>query len=292
MRYSRWLILAVIASILAFVWNTYSTRKKILAKEAPVAPAPLRNGIDGSSANWHYTVLDGDRPIYDISAANMTAISAANPADESSMTELEKVELKLFHKDATEFDLVHTDKAQFDPKAKSLYADGQVDITMGVKVDGPPRGRLLKIQTSGVHFDKTSGKAITDRPATFEFDQGGGSATGADYDPDTRELHMHSQVVLDWRGKTPASKPMHAEAGEAIYWERDSKVVLSPWSKLTRDTLHLDAAVSVVLLDKGDIRNAQLQSARGVQDDPRAQGRVRRGPAGSEFRGWHGDQPD
>ncbi len=198
----------------------------------------------------------------------MTAISAANPTDESSLTELEHVELKLYHKGATEFDLVHTDKAQFDPKSKSLYADGQVDITMGVKVDGPQHGRLLKIQTSGVHFDKTSGKAVTDRPATFEFDQGGGSATGADYDPDTRELHMHSHVVLDWRGKTPDSKPMHAEAGEAIYWERDSKVVLSPWSKLTRDTLHLDAAVSVVLLDQGDIRNAQLQSARGVQDDP------------------------
>ncbi len=260
MRYSRWLILAAIASILAFVWTTYASRKKTLAKEAPVAPAPLREGIDGSSADWHFTVLDGDRPVYAISAAKMTS--------ESSLTDLEHVELKLYHKDSTEFNLVHTEKAQFDPNTKSLYADGDVEITMGVKVDGPQRGRLLKIHTSGVHFDKTSGKAVTDRPATFEFDQGGGSATGADYDPDTRELHMHSQVALDWRGKAPDSKPMHAEAGEAIYRERESKVILSPWSKLTRDTLRLEAAVSVVLLDQGDIRNAQLQSARGVQDDP------------------------
>src|SRR5579863_6095581 len=123
MRYSRWLLLAAIAAILAFLWNTYASRKKTLAKEAPVAPAPLRQGIDGSSADWHYTQFDGDRPVYAISAANMTA--------ESSMTELEHVELKLYHKGATEFDLIHTEKAQFDPNTKSLYADGDVDITMG-----------------------------------------------------------------------------------------------------------------------------------------------------------------
>ena len=117
-------------------------------------PAPLRNGIDGSSANWHFTQLDGDRKLYDISAANMTSLSPANAADASSMKNWNTSSLKLYHQDGTEFDLVHTDKAQFDPKTKSLYADGKVDITMGVKVEGPPRGRLLKIHTSGVHFDK------------------------------------------------------------------------------------------------------------------------------------------
>jgi lipopolysaccharide export system protein LptA len=262
MRYSRWLILAALASILAFVWNTYSSRKQTLAKDTPAAPAPLQSGLDGLHNTWNHTELDGDRPIYTIRAGH------AKQVREPNVMELEQVELQLYHKEATEYDLIKTDKADFDVAAKTLYSDGQVDINMGVPVDGPQHGRLLKIHTSGVHFDKASGKATTDRPATFEFDQGSGSAVGADYDPNTRELHMHSQVVLDWRGKTPESKPMHAEAGEALYRERESKVVLSPWSKLTRDTLHLDAAVSVVLLEDGEIKNAQVQSAKGVQDDP------------------------
>jgi hypothetical protein len=113
-----------------------------------------------------------------------------------------------------------------------------------------------------------TGKAITEQKAVFEFDQGGGSATGAEYDPGTRELTLKANVVLDWRGKNPASPPMHAEAGEAKYIERESKVILYPWSKLTRDTLHMEAATSVVELEEGRVKKAEVQTARGVKDDP------------------------
>ena len=34
--------------------------------------------------------------------------------------------------------------AEFDKATKNLYSDNQVDISMGVPVDGPQRGRLLK----------------------------------------------------------------------------------------------------------------------------------------------------
>ena len=151
--------------------------------------------------------------------------------------ELDQIELRLYHKDGSEFDLVRSDKAQFDMPAKSLFSEGGVEITMGVPAGGPPRGRVLKIHSSGVRFESETGKTVTDRPATFEFDQGGGSAVGAEYDPNTRELHLRGQVTLDWRGKTRDAIPMHAEAGEAVYRERDSKVTLFPWSKLTRNTL-------------------------------------------------------
>jgi hypothetical protein len=94
---------------------------------------------------------------------------------------------------------------------------------MGVHAEGPQHGRVLKIHTSGARFASDTGKAITEQKAVFEFDQGGGSATGAEYDPATRELTLKANVVLDWRGKNPASPPMHAEAGEARYIERESK---------------------------------------------------------------------
>ena len=182
--------------------------------------------------------------------------------------ELEGVELQLFHEDGEKSDLIRSEKAQFDTAAKTLYSDGDVDIIMGVPADQPPTGRLLRIHGSGMRFASDTGKATTDRPVTFGFDRGSGSAVGAEYDPSTRELQLHHKVVLDWRGKTPDAKPMHAEADQAIYTERDSKVVLFPVSKLTRDTLHMDAGRSDVQLDKGVIRSAKVQMARGVHDDP------------------------
>jgi hypothetical protein len=61
---------------------------------------------------------------------------------------------------------------------------------------------------------------------------------------------------------------MHVESDQAIYTERDSKVVLFPSSKFTRDTLHMEGGRSDVQLDKGAIRFAKMAMARGVHDDP------------------------
>ncbi|MBV8841617.1 MAG: hypothetical protein JO307_02295 [Bryobacterales bacterium] len=185
-----------------------------------------------------------------------------------SVMELDQVQLKLYQKGSSQYDLVKTEKAQFDIHDKSLYSDDQVDITLGVNAEGPPHGRVVHIHSSGVHFAADSGKVSTDRAATFELDTGGGSAKGAEYDPNKRELHLLSQVSLDWRGKNPDAKPMHIDAGEAVYQEREARVTLMPWSKLTRDTLHLDAAVSTIVLQNGEIEHADARQASGVQDDP------------------------
>ncbi len=52
--------------------------------------------------------------------------------------ELEGVELQLFHKEGDQFDLVRSAKAQFDIAAKTLYSDGDVDITMARPAAGKP----------------------------------------------------------------------------------------------------------------------------------------------------------
>jgi lipopolysaccharide export system protein LptA len=262
MRRSRWLILAVILGIVVFVGATYFKRKETLAKDAPAAPTPLETGIDGRANDWVYTQSDGTLPRVTVRAKSFRQVKAP------SVMELDGVELQLFHKDGRHFDLVKSAKAQFDIAAKSLYSDADVEISMGLEEDAPPHGRILKIRSSGVRFASDTGKVSTDRPATFEFDQGGGSATGAEYDPATRQLHLLSQVSLDWRGRTRGSKPMHIEAGEAFYREGESRVVLQPWSKLTRDTLRMDAGPCVVTLEKGIVRAADAQAARGVQDAP------------------------
>jgi lipopolysaccharide export system protein LptA len=284
MRLSRWLILAAILAIVVFVLQTYIKRQQALARDTPVAPRPLETGINGRASNWVYSQSDGEHPRVTVRAKSFRQVKAP------SVMELEGVELQLFHQESDQFDLVRSAKAQFDIAAKTLYADGVVDITMarpaagkptvapkpgadGENADGEnqeynPGGRIVKIRTSGVRFASDTGKASTDRRADFEFEQGNGSAEGVDYDPTSRELHLRSAVELHWMGKGKGSKPMLIEAGEAYYREMESKVFLLPWSKLTRDTLHMEGKSSVITLDKGVIKEASTEAAHGVQDEP------------------------
>ncbi len=262
MRRTRWLFLAAILGILSSIGATYFNRKGRMEKDAPAPPKPLESGVDASIPDWVYTKSDGERPVVQVRAKSFRQMK------DQSVSELDGLELRLYHKDGSEFDLVHSAHARFDMSAKVLFSDGEVDITMGVPADQPPSGRLLRIHGSGMRFESDTGKATTDRAVTFGFDRGNGSAVGAEYDPSIRELHLHNKVILDWRGKTPEAKPMHVEADQAIYYERDSKVVLFPVSRFTRDTLHMEAGRSDVQLDKGVIRSAKVLMARGVHDDP------------------------
>jgi lipopolysaccharide export system protein LptA len=124
-----------------------------------------------------------------------------------------------------------------------------------------------------VRFQSDTGNASTDRHATFSFGSNGaiegtGSATGADYDPQARELHLKKAVSLDWRGKSKDSTPMKIESAEAYYKERDAKVWLMQWSKLTRDTLRVEGGSSVIELEEGEVRMAETENARGLRDEP------------------------
>jgi len=264
MRRTRWLFLAAIFAIVSWVGSTYLKRKAIFANEAPRPPKLLDPRFDAESDGWHYGKFDKatGRPIWKLRAKN--AIELKQPP----VTQLEGVELELYNKDSTQYDLIGSAKAQFDANAKTLFSDGEADIDLNIPVEGPRRGHMVKIRSSGISFQSETGKATTDRRTTFQFDQGSGAAMGADYDPQTRELHLHSEVSLDWRGKTVDSVPMHIEAGEAYYKERESKVILLQWSKLTRDTLHMEGGMSVVTLDDGDVREAVLKDGRGERDDP------------------------
>ncbi len=267
MRRTRWLFLAAILGIMLSVGATYFKYKEAEAKNAPAPPKAIASTLDAQSQDWTYTKSSGTQQQFFVRAHTM------RKRNDASVIELEDVELHLFHKDGATYDLVRCAAANFDENAKVLFSDGDVDITMGVPVDGPAHGRVVKIHSSGVTFQSETGKAVTDRKASFSFGSNGttegtGNGVGAEYDPQTRELHLKSQVLLDWRGKSAESVPMRIEAGEAYYKERDSKVWLMQWSRLTRDTLHMEGLMSVVTLEEGEVRESETLNAHGVRDDP------------------------
>ncbi len=257
MRRTRPLILLLIVLILGGVGSTYYIQKAQQARNAPPRPATLPESVSARASDWTHSETRDGIPIYQVTAREFRQ-------DAGGGIQLGDVTLRLFSKDGKKFDEVKSGKADFDVTNGLLFSEGDVQITMGVTADArvPPTdtGRLVVIKTSGVRFESKTGKAWTEKPASFQFDRGEGRSEGAEYDPTSRELHMRKNAHLKW---FDSAKPMEVDAGSIIYKEAESKVWLLDWSKFKRDTLTMDAGASVVTLEDGAIRHVDALTARG-----------------------------
>ena len=257
MRRTRPLILLLIVLILGGVGSTYYIQKAQQARNAPPKPPTLPESVSARASDWTHSETRDGIPIYQVTAREFRQ-------DAGGGIQLGDVTLRLFSKDGKKFDEVKSGKADFDVTNGLLFSEGDVQITMGVAADAgaPPTdtGRLVVIKTSGVRFESKTGKAWTEKPASFQFDRGEGRSEGAEYDPTSRELHMRKNAHLKW---FDSAKPMEVDAGSIIYKEAESKVWLLDWSKFKRDTLTMDAGASVVTLENGAIRHVDALTARG-----------------------------
>src|SRR5579883_221073 len=262
MRGTRWLILVAILAILGGVGVTYRLQQRILQQHAPPKPKPLPRELNSTREDWHYSQSDAKRTIVEIQAKKF-----GQSADNSHVL-LEDVELRIFHQDGSEYDLVHSAQAEFSPSDKRLFSEGQVEITLGLPAEGQPTHTPVSIRSSGVTFYSDTGKAETERPASFTFEHGDGTCVGASYDPSTRELHMNSQAVVNWKAPGPHAKPMKIEAGTLVYKEASATIWLIPWARLTRENTLVEAGPTTVTLQNGIIHQVDALAAHGTDSYP------------------------
>ncbi|MBI2680084.1 MAG: LPS export ABC transporter periplasmic protein LptC [Candidatus Solibacter usitatus] len=263
MRNARWLLVLAILGIGAGIGITYRSRKADLEKHAATKPAELPFDLSGKLENWHWSHTDQGHPIVDIKAKGV------KQENDSSKVLLDQVELRIFKKTGLEYDLVRSAQAEFDQSANRLYSSGQVDITLNLPVEGEPTRKPVTIRSSGVTFETKTGRANTEKTAHFIFENGEGDSMGAIYDPQTRELHLLSQVSLDWKAKTPSAKPMKIETAELNYKEGSSVIWLKPWARLHRDNAVMEAADTMVTLEGGAIHQVDAVRAHGTDEYPR-----------------------
>ncbi len=255
MRRFAWLLVIAILGIVLAVGNSYLRQKLIAEQNAPKKPAPLPMGLSAKTGKWEWANNQGDK------VKSLIRASGFREIKDPPSTELEGLELLLYDQTGTKYDLVESPSARFTKGDRVLFSEGEVRITMGIPEDGPKPNRVLEIKSSAVRFELATNKATTDKPVWFRFGQGEGKSIGADYDPNLRELNLRSAVELTWHG----AKTMQVQAGEALYKELESKVYLKPWAKLTRESLVLNAQDSIVMLEKGIVR--QVDATRAVGTD-------------------------
>jgi len=254
------LILLGFVAILSTVGWTYYVRLKSQVASAPAKPKTLDPGTSATYHGWKYTHTSSEKTVMTVQSDDFQ--------EQNGKDELTGVTLDIFNKQGDKYDHVKCAKAEFDVGRGILYSEGEVEITMNVPDNEQPTGRLMVITSTGVSVESKTGKAYTDRLATFKFDRGDGQALGADYDPNTRELNLHNDVSMNWRGTDPGTIPMKIETAQLNYNERTAKVYLTPWSKLTRDTLTMNAGPATVTLENGNLKLVDTTQAKGTDTRP------------------------
>jgi lipopolysaccharide export system protein LptA len=261
MRSLRWLLLVAILALVAAVFGIYRTQRQAARANARPLPPSLPVGMNGSAKEWEWGQSENGKPAVHVSARDFR-LTATN------LTELEGVEIRIYMKDGKHFDRVRSSQAQFATAEARLYAPGEAEITLNVPVEGEAARPLTSIKAAGINFDSRSGKAITEKHVAFTFEGGTGTCDGGAYDPETHELQLLHNVLLNLHGKGPKSKPMKVEAGELKYSEKDAVVNLGGWSRLTRDQTIINAGPSIVRLKKKKLDTVDAPNATGSDKRP------------------------
>jgi lipopolysaccharide export system protein LptA len=262
MRGTRWLLILAILGILGGVGVTYRLQKRILASQAPEAPAKMPPELTSQGEDWVWSKKLGSKNQVELRATNF------RQEKDSGLLELEGVRLRIFSKDGDSYNYVKCSKAQFSQSERRLYSEGDVEITMNLPVAGAPKKKPVCIRTTGLSYESETGKASTGRVAYFEFENGHGRATGASYDPGAKLLHLYHQVEVNWKSRSPNAKPMKVESEEMTYQEGSGKIWLAPWAKLTRENAVMETEAAVVTLEDGVVSAVEANKGHGTDSYP------------------------
>ncbi|MDQ1473001.1 MAG: lipopolysaccharide export system protein LptA [Bryobacterales bacterium] len=261
MRSLRWLLLVAILALVGGVSGIYRTQRNLARASARPLPASIPIGMVGSAIDYEWGQSENGKPAVHVSAKNSRLL-------DNGLTELEGVEIRIYMKDGKHYDRIRSPQAQFATSEARLYAPGEAEITLNIPVEGEPLGALTSIKAAGINFDSRSGKAVTDKHVAFTFQGGDGVCDGGAYDPETHELQLLHNVMLNLHGKDPKSTPMKVEAGELKYSEKYAVINLGGWSRMTRGETIINAGPSIVKLKDKKLDTVDAPNAVGSDKRP------------------------
>ena len=265
MRSFRILLLVALVALAGTIYGIFNKQRVVQRAQRPNPPAPMPLDTKASALDYEWGQSDSGRPRVKIAARSFKQGTVGDKV------QLEGLQLQIFNKEGTAYDLIKSPNAEFDQNEGKLYSPGECDITLNVPFEGKPKKALTTIKTSGVNFDSKSGFALTDRNTAFSFEGGEGVSTGASYDPEHHELKLMKDVVLNLRGKGPKARKMKVESGELVYSEAAQMVTFAPWTRMTRDQLVIDSAVSSIKIREKAIDWIDAINARGIDKEPKKQ---------------------
>ncbi len=245
----------VVAAVVARDYIASSRQARLLEADEPAA---ISGEVASQSAGWTWSQTAGEQQAISIEAGGFR-----QDRDRSGI-ELTDVRLKIVRQDAGRYDLVVTPKAIFDVENNLFHSEVQVDVTLGLPLQGEAReAELTKIRTTQATFNTKTGVATTDSEAFYEFDGGRGRSLGAHYDSAERLFHMRSQARVERFPSVPGGPSTLIEAGSLYYHEADERIDLREGCRLDRGGRLLEAREAEVWLAGGSINRVTARDATG-----------------------------
>jgi lipopolysaccharide export system protein LptA len=256
MKTLRISVLLVVLALLAIVASDYVGTRRAESATTP-EPAEIPQNLDSKASRWTWSQSSANQRKVEIHADTVAQVR------DTTLLELEGVELLIYHEDAKTYDRITCPSARFD--GDTLHSDGEALVELGVRRDEAQQAEngSTRIRSSGVTFSSKSGIASTDRRAEYKFDGGSGSSTGAFYDSVNRYFRMKSGVNLEMGAKAGNGSAMKIRAGELYYFENEQRVDLKSGASLDQGRRRLEASEASVFLENGLIRKIVAMEARG-----------------------------
>jgi lipopolysaccharide export system protein LptA len=211
-RYARWS--ALLAFTLAGITGgIYVQRLWVAHREKQNAPAPLPQNEEKQFTTLHFKKVEGDRTIFDLEASKSTDLRGQD------ISLLEDVKIKVFGKNGDRNDVIHTQSCRYAKTDGSIQCDGKVQFELqsaedAARVASNPTGKpnIIHIDTSGVTFERATGRAQTVQLVKFSFTNGSGDGVGALYQSEQGQLRLIRDVHIQMQ---PAAEPV-AKKGAAL----------------------------------------------------------------------------
>ena len=207
-RYARWSALLALA-LAGITGGIYVQRLWVAHREKQNAPAPLPQNEEKQFTTLHFKKVEGDRTIFDLEASKSTDLRGQD------ISLLEDVKIKVFGKNGDRNDVIHTQSCRYAKTDGSIQCDGKVQFELQSAEDAARmaansggRPNIIHIETSGVTFERATGRAQTVQLVKFSFPNGNGDGIGAVYQSEQghmrliRDVHILMQPAAD----APAKK--------------------------------------------------------------------------------------
>jgi lipopolysaccharide export system protein LptA len=207
-RYARWSALLALA-LAGITGGFYVHRLWVAHVEKRSAPAPLAQNEEKRFTSLHFKKVEGNRTIFDLAASKSTDLKGQD------ISLLEDVKIIAYGKSGDRNDIIHTQSCRYGKTDGSVQCEGNVQFELQTAADAArlaadPTGKsnIIHIETTGVTFERATGRAQTVQPVKFSFPNGSGDGVGADYQSDAghlrliRDVHMRIEPALG----SPAKK--------------------------------------------------------------------------------------
>jgi len=257
-RYARWS--AVLAFVLAGItFAIYAQRQWLAHVEKKNAPPPLTEDKERQSIGLAFSKVEGDRTIFTVHASKSTDFKGQN------ISLLEDVMITVFGKTGERNDVIHTHSCNYSKGDGAIQCSGEVQMELQSAATAARTRRessgvpnIVRVQTSGVTFERATGRAQTVAPVKFSFPNGSGDGLGAVYFSEEGVLRLVKDARLNLQPTSAmvGAKPQGGTVREVVlrgtsleFGKKSNSVVMEGPVTATTEAQQLTAGELLLKLD-------------------------------------------